>query len=220
MPAYIVLRQPGGLAPLELLFQAIKKPDLASIAEDSRKGEQRGLKQAIEQKKPWVQKLYSKDRWIVRNLNIKDAGWKQSNLIFILPAVTAKEIHLKSSEIETEREMMKQSKDGQKLRKECFVTVGATATFEQLIQAALSREVFAKLKEKGFTHVNYQYGESFTLFHEVKPEDTLAIEVGAFGFKKEGLKEDIKKCKRVAGQSEEGLVISHAGEPFSSNVNF
>ena len=100
-----------------------------------------------------------------------------------------------------------------KLHKECFITVGATATFEQLIRATLSDEVLTKLREKGFTHLNYQYGNSSELFHELllKDQKDLRLVINGFGFKPKGLGDDIKRCKRVDGNSEEGLVISHAG---------
>ncbi|KAG0645904.1 UDP-N-acetylglucosamine transferase subunit alg13 [Hyphodiscus hymeniophilus] len=101
-----------------------------------------------------------------------------------------------------------------KSRKQCLITVGATATFEQLIRATLSVSVVEKLMEKGFSHVSYQCGDSFALFNELLPEERekqLLFKVEKFAFKPKGLGEEIRKCKKVDGQSEEGLVISHAG---------
>ena len=110
-----------------------------------------------------------------------------------------------------------------KLRKECLVTVGATATFEHLIQATLSDDVLKTLKEKGFTHLNFQYGNSSDLFHELYEllpqfQRELGFVITSFGFEPKGLGGHIKKCKQVDGESEEGLVISHAGKFPSSDA--
>ena len=110
---------------------------------------------------------------------------------------------------------MKSQQTEKKLRKECFVSVGATAPFEQLIQAALSPPVLAKLREHGFTTINFQCGDSLHVFNDVKPRNYLGTTIKAFDFKREGLKDDIKACKKVEGESEEGLAITHAGKPHS-----
>lgn len=201
MPAYLVFREPSGLNPFERFGELIHKPKLKDLVESARKGVEHGLKEAIEKTK--LKSLYNKDHWVVRKLDLKDNDWKHSNIVFILPPLDNKAIHLKAFKI------MEYAK---KVRKECLVTVGATAPFEQLIQAALSPEVLNKLIEKGFTTVNYQYGDSFQLFHEVTANHNSAIKVYGFGFKREGLGADIKKCKKEEGKSEEGLVITHAGK--------
>lgn len=102
----------------------------------------------------------------------------------------------------------------EKLHKECLITVGATASFEQLIQAALSNEVLSKLKEYGFTTINFQCGGSLHVFHELKAdvEKTYGMVLKGFAFKREGLHEDIKALKENPGKSEKGLAISHAGK--------
>ena len=95
--------------------------------------------------------------------------------------------------------------------KECLITIGATAKFPELIEAALSEDCLQKLAGNGFTHLNVQYGDLKDHFSRLKPADTKGLNIRGFGFNKSGLNAEIRACQAKPGVSEEGLVICHAG---------
>lgn len=97
------------------------------------------------------------------------------------------------------------------LRRECFVTIGATAGFEALLAAAVSEQTLLRLKKFNYTHLTVQVGELESFFNQTKPEDTQGIVIKSFTFKKDGLTHNMKKCRAKPGVSEEGLVVCHAG---------
>lgn len=176
------------------------------MVEQNIKGERRGLTDlAVLLKHPLLQKLYNKRSGVVKALQLGE-DWKRSNIIFIVSSVTKGAAGVKLTEI------MKARKDGQeKLHKECLITVGATAVFQELIQAALEPDTLTKFREHGFTTINFQCGKSLNIFHDLKP-DASGLELKAFDFNKDGLHEEIKACKAKDGASAQGLAISHAGK--------
>jgi beta-1,4-N-acetylglucosaminyltransferase len=97
------------------------------------------------------------------------------------------------------------------MNKECLITVGATAKFPELIQAALTPDCLQAFADNGFTHLNFQCGESLELFSSVKPADTKGLEIMAFDFNKNGLSTEMRACQGKDGVSTKGLVICHAG---------
>ena len=101
--------------------------------------------------------------------------------------------------------------------KECLITIGATAKFPELIQAALSEECLRKFIECGFTHLNFQYGNSQELFDTLKATDVKGLDIRGFGFDAAGLNKQIRACQAKDGVSLQGLVICHAGENSSDN---
>lgn len=223
MPAYLILRIPRtgqsdpDIQEIDILLRAF-----AEEGHLSPQWLQEQREKLIQQLTRWRQERLNTDQWIIEELDLQDDTWKSSNILFILPSYTDDDIEQETCMIMEDRE------EARKLRKECLVTVGATAPFERLIQAAMSPEVLDKLNQEGFTTVTYQYGDSFQVFHDVfpeyprqAPEDNLThgILVRAFGFKKEGLREEIRKCQKKEGESEEGLVISHAGVFFPSDLS-
>lgn len=100
-------------------------------------------------------------------------------------------------------------------RKLCFVTIGATASFNPLISAALDPAFLNTLASAGYTHLLLQYGkEGQKIFHEKTAGDVstrdLGLSIDGFDFKQDGLEECMKAAKGGNGE-EEGVVISHAG---------
>jgi len=95
--------------------------------------------------------------------------------------------------------------------KECLITTGATANFPELIQAALTPECLQAFADNGFTHLNFQCGETFSSFQELKPVDTRDLDIRAFDFNKNGLNKEMRACQAVDGVSKKGLLICHAG---------
>jgi len=98
------------------------------------------------------------------------------------------------------------------MRRECFVTVGATASFKGLIKAVMAPEFVKKLIELDYTRLVIQCGPDMPLFQELKDASDLKdLEVSAFDFNKTGLGQEMRGCKGNAGISKMGVVVSHAG---------
>lgn len=105
-------------------------------------------------------------------------------------------------------------------RKLCFVTIGATASFNSLISACLEPTFLSTLSNAGYTHLLVQYGKGgkdiFDRFEakteSVKPS---GLTVAGFDFKS-GLMQELRSARGMPGDHE-GVVISHAGtlSPFS-----
>jgi beta-1,4-N-acetylglucosaminyltransferase len=101
--------------------------------------------------------------------------------------------------------------------KRCFVTIGATAGFNKLLEAVLQPSFFAALQDANYAELRIQYGnEGLKIFRE-KAEKQLesiqkqhGIKVTGFDFNKSGLDEEMKLAKGTS-RLNEGTVISHAG---------
>jgi beta-1,4-N-acetylglucosaminyltransferase len=103
------------------------------------------------------------------------------------------------------------------LRRECFVTIGATASFGDLIVACLSEDFLSTLKSLKYTTLTVQYGPDVELFRFHLDEARRlgwadGLTISGFSYNKEGLGAEMRACKRLAGTSMEGVVICHAGE--------
>ncbi len=104
-----------------------------------------------------------------------------------------------------------------KPRKLCFVTIGATAAFDQLIKAALSPKFLQRLQASGYTDLRLQYGkdgqmilEDFRSRFGSKSGEEFGIKITGFDFNKKGLGSEMRAAKGE-GDRLEGVVISHAG---------
>jgi len=98
-----------------------------------------------------------------------------------------------------------------KMIKECLITTGATAKFPELIQAALTPACLQAFADNGFTHLNFQCGETFSSFEDLKPKDTKGLDIKAFDFNKNGLNKEMRACQEKDSVSKKGLLICHAG---------
>lgn len=119
-------------------------------------------------------------------------------------------------------------------RKLAFITIGATATFEGLIRAALSPDFFQTLKSHGYDDLLIQYGNDRQLFMQILSSDEFSglqsaildptlpipdvfitgvgVRVMGFDFRPSGLKHEmLAAAGRLAPWRKEGCVISHAG---------
>lgn len=99
----------------------------------------------------------------------------------------------------------------------CFVTVGATASFHELVQAVLQEEFFKALHMSGYTHLLVQYGkDSHTVFEDCLKRyppgspSRHGIEVDGFDFNHAGLDQEMRLAQK-SENSDGGLIISHAG---------
>ncbi|KAL6721381.1 N-acetylglucosaminyldiphosphodolichol N-acetylglucosaminyltransferase catalytic subunit alg13 [Lecanora helva] len=100
-------------------------------------------------------------------------------------------------------------------QKVCFVTIGATASFNALIEAMLSQTFLTTLKQHGYTELRLQHGlEGGALlksFHASRTAEETPLKITGFDFNKKGLGAEMLAAKGSNGGSSEGVVISHAG---------
>lgn len=99
-------------------------------------------------------------------------------------------------------------------RKACFITVGATASFDSLIQAALQPAFLGALAITGYTELAIQYGkggkELFNRYlEEAKEQGPYGINVIAFEFT-QNMMQEMRIATAEEGR-EEGVVLCHAG---------
>jgi beta-1,4-N-acetylglucosaminyltransferase len=101
--------------------------------------------------------------------------------------------------------------------KGCFVTVGATAPFNELVVAALSPKFLSALQAAGYTRLVIQYGQAksskkayLTSLKRVETElGELPLHVQGFPLELVDFRETIKD---VVCTPNSGLLIAHAGE--------
>ncbi|KAL8775014.1 MAG: hypothetical protein Q9209_000493 [Squamulea sp. 1 TL-2023] len=99
----------------------------------------------------------------------------------------------------------------------CFVTIGATAAFDQLLQAVLTSQFLRTLQASGYTKLLLQYGKNgYNILKDFESEVAFGeankhgIDISGFDFNKLGLGQEMWSVK--AGEDRaEGVVISHAG---------
>ena len=105
----------------------------------------------------------------------------------------------------------------QRPQKICFITVGATASFNSLIKATLSPLFLEALRTHNYTDIRLQYGkDGQKLLEEVKRSNDATLEgleclnISGFDFNKQGLGSEMRAVKGE-GNRVEGVVVSHAG---------
>jgi beta-1,4-N-acetylglucosaminyltransferase len=109
---------------------------------------------------------------------------------------------------------------GTKPPKVCFVTIGATASFDKLLKAVLECLFLRALHNAQYTHLIIQYGrdegkavyDGFIAKEQARVRQETGIEITGFDFNPNGLAQEMRKAKGDPHTgSDEGLVISHAG---------
>ena len=107
-----------------------------------------------------------------------------------------------------------------KPQKVCFVTVGATASFDALIKATLSPPFLEALKTYDYTHLRLQHGKD----GQKVPEEfysantgTQDLEISGFDFNRQGLGFEMRAAKGEDNR-QEGVIVSHAGKSFTSTL--
>jgi beta-1,4-N-acetylglucosaminyltransferase len=100
------------------------------------------------------------------------------------------------------------------IEKICFVTVGATASFNELVEATLQPSFLKALSRQAYTKIIIQYGKSGSTFFNTclsKAGNTGAgIIVEGFDFKSGDFREALRDIAAGDGR-QEGLLIAHAG---------
>jgi beta-1,4-N-acetylglucosaminyltransferase len=102
----------------------------------------------------------------------------------------------------------------------CFLTVGATASFSALIEAAVSPAFLTALEYQGYTELSVQYGkDGKQLFEKCKSiaQGSSKLKVTGFDLDKAGLGRHMRRAKG-AKDAVEGVVISHAGTEQSDSA--
>ncbi|KAL8668136.1 MAG: hypothetical protein Q9202_000114 [Teloschistes flavicans] len=97
----------------------------------------------------------------------------------------------------------------------CFVTIGATAAFDQLLKAVLTPDFLQALRALNYTLLSLQYGKNGAKILEEEcvtsaKATSYGIEITGFDFNRHGLGQEMWCCKAGEGRAE-GVVISHAG---------
>ncbi|KAI4151630.1 MAG: hypothetical protein LQ340_003387 [Diploschistes diacapsis] len=117
----------------------------------------------------------------------------------------------------------------------CFVTIGATASFDSLIEAVLDIRFIQTLRDARYSELRVQHGKQGKLMfdefvkthrrgrHSTGDELIEGVVVGGFDYKRRGLAEDMRQAKGGIDGHVEGVVISHAGtgsilDAFRANV--
>lgn len=100
----------------------------------------------------------------------------------------------------------------------CFVTVGATAAFDGLVEAVLSQSFFDALSKAEYTDLLIQYGKggktvlaAFRQRQDRAEIKTHGIGIDSFDFNPNGLAKEMRVAKGGEQGIIEGIVISHAG---------
>lgn len=113
---------------------------------------------------------------------------------------------------------MSMLQEHQKSAKVCFVTIGATTSFDSLIKAALSPPFLQALQTHGYTELCLQHGkegraivDTFMKRADAAGTERHGINISGFDFNKKGLGREMRAAKGGGGGGAEGIVISHAG---------
>ncbi|KAI9813616.1 MAG: N-acetylglucosaminyldiphosphodolichol N-acetylglucosaminyltransferase catalytic subunit alg13 [Pycnora praestabilis] len=109
---------------------------------------------------------------------------------------------------------MANAADAPRPKKVCFVTIGATASFDSLLKAVLDHSFLETLRDAGYTDLLLQYGKEgqaiFNDFFQYRDVQGCGISIDGFDFNRKGLGQEMRAAKGE-GTSVEGVVISHAG---------
>jgi hypothetical protein len=105
------------------------------------------------------------------------------------------------------------------LRRECFVAVGATASFRILFDSVLTSAFVDTLADLGYTHLKIQCGPDLwyakykaRILEESEESAWRGIKLALFDFNKLGLGTEMRGCKGKDMKSREGVVVCHAGK--------
>ncbi|GAM91020.1 hypothetical protein ANO11243_090670 [Dothideomycetidae sp. 11243] len=98
-------------------------------------------------------------------------------------------------------------------RKTCFVTIGATTGFQDLINAVMAADFISILEAQSYTHLIVQHGvdgaKHFAALNSALSKP--GISIAGFGVDPAGLDDYMLLAKGAGGTADvEGVVISHA----------
>lgn len=108
-------------------------------------------------------------------------------------------------------------------KKRCFVTIGVTAPFDDLLRAVFQPSFLQALQDAQYTELRVQYGKDGQAVYDECTAGLIriakkvhGIDISGFGFTTEGLADEMLAAKahskaRESGEAVEGAVFSHAG---------
>ncbi|PGH20761.1 hypothetical protein AJ80_03522 [Polytolypa hystricis UAMH7299] len=113
----------------------------------------------------------------------------------------------------------KDSSEQQSPTKSCFVTVGATASFNALVSEIISEPVLEALQANKYTDILIQYGQHgaalvqpFLQDNSSTVKEKYGLNISGFDFNLKGLDREMMGTKEKPEENrKEGLIISHAG---------
>lgn len=143
------------------------------------------------------------------------AGRRTNGLGRVLfPSIIAHPLSVKVARIVLYKMADDKGSKGPFTPKVCFVTTGATAPFEALIECVLSPSSVDALLKAGYTDLLVQYGTAKELFEGhaeaarlLLNEQSQALEINGLDFDRNGLRDQFQLVRRS-----NGVVISHAGQ--------
>lgn len=105
----------------------------------------------------------------------------------------------------------------------CFVTIGATASFDGLLSAIFEGAFLEALRDANYTDLLVQYGQDgkaifdkFTSENAEGSKERFGLNITGFDFNSRGLGQEMREAKSdKSGAKAEGMVISHAGTNIS-----
>src|SRR5690625_2537182 len=101
----------------------------------------------------------------------------------------------------------------------CFVTIGATASFDGLLSAVFESAFLEALRDANYTDLLVQYGkdgkavfDKFTTENAEGSKERCGLKISGFDFNSRGLGQEMREAKsNKSGSKAEGVVVSHAG---------
>ncbi|RDW91236.1 hypothetical protein BP5796_02401 [Coleophoma crateriformis] len=97
------------------------------------------------------------------------------------------------------------------LDKELFVTIGATAAFDELLSAVLDPDFQDVATELNFTKMRIQCGKSLEKCKSIISSQPSQLDINVFDFRPQGLNYEMRATTALPGKRHAGVVITHAG---------
>ncbi|RDW61036.1 hypothetical protein BP6252_12419 [Coleophoma cylindrospora] len=97
------------------------------------------------------------------------------------------------------------------LDRELFVTIGATAAFDELLSAVLDPDFQNVATELNFTKMRIQCGKSLEKCKSIISAQPSKLDFNVFDFRPQGLNNEMRATTALPGKRHAGVVITHAG---------
>lgn len=102
--------------------------------------------------------------------------------------------------------------------RQCFITIGATAGFRQLLEEALDSEFLKCLSSYGYDRLDIQCGPDHEWFKSQvlspSPPHTYGLKIRHFSYTND-MQSHMVECRGKVGHRPPGCIISHAGTFFA-----
>lgn len=107
------------------------------------------------------------------------------------------------------------------LGRHCFVTIGATAGFRQLLVEILEPKFLQCLSSYGYDILDVQCGPDHEWFRSQadKLTNTYGVAIHHFAYT-DNMQDHLLECRGLAGRRLPGCIISHAGKRFLKSLHY